>query len=42
MAQSLDVSYDTRIPNNVDLSNDKRVLKALENGTRVILNGGVI
>ncbi len=30
MAQSLDVSYDTRIPNNVDLSNDKRVLKALE------------
>ena len=30
MTQSLDVSYDTRIPNNVDLSNDKRVLKALE------------
>ena len=30
MAQSLDVSYDTRIPNNVDLSSDKRVLKALE------------
>jgi len=30
MSQSLDVNYDTRIPNNVDLSNDKRVLKALE------------
>ena len=30
MNQSLDVSYDTRIPNNVDLSKDKRVLKALE------------
>lgn len=30
MAHSLDVNYDTRIPNNVDLSSDKRVLKALE------------
>ena len=30
MTQTLDVSYDTRIPNNVNLSADKRVLKALE------------
>ncbi len=30
MANTLDVSYDTRIPNNVGLSSDKRVLKALE------------
>lgn len=30
MSSSLDVSYDTRIPNNVGLSSDKRVLKALE------------
>ena len=30
MNQTLDVSYDTRIPNNVNLSADKRVLKALE------------
>ena len=30
MSQTLDVSYDTRIPNNVGLSSDKRVLKALE------------
>ena len=30
MNQTLDVNYDTRIPNNVGLSSDKRVLKALE------------
>lgn len=30
MNNNLDVSYDTRIPNNVGLSSDKRVLKALE------------
>ena len=30
MNHTLDVNYDTRIPNNVGLSSDKRVLKALE------------
>ncbi len=30
MAQSIDVSYDTKIPNNIGLSSDRRVLKALE------------
>jgi len=30
MAESLQVSYDTAIPNNVNLSGDRRVLKALE------------
>ena len=30
MIDTLDVSYDTRIPNNVGLSEDRRVLKALE------------
>ena len=30
MSQSLNVSYDSLIPNNVGLSNDRRVLKALE------------
>ena len=30
MIESLEVSYDTRIPNNVGLSEDRRVLKALE------------
>jgi len=30
MADLVNVSYDTLIPNNVDLANDKRVLKALE------------
>jgi len=30
MLDLINVSYDTRIPNNVGLSNDKRVLKALE------------
>jgi benzoyl-CoA 2,3-dioxygenase component B len=30
MSKLLNVSYDTLIPNNVDLSQDKRVLKALE------------
>jgi benzoyl-CoA 2,3-dioxygenase component B len=30
MTDSIDVSYDTQIPNNVGLSSDKRVLKALE------------
>ncbi len=30
MANTIDVSYDTKIPNNVNLSSDRRVLKALE------------
>ncbi len=30
MKNNLDVSYDTLIPNNVNLSSDRRVLKALE------------
>ena len=30
MADLINVSYDTQIPNNVGLSSDKRVLKALE------------
>ena len=30
MAQNLDVDYDTLIPNNVGLSGDRKVLKALE------------
>ena len=30
MLDLINVSYDTLIPNNVDLSSDKRVLKALE------------
>ncbi len=30
MSQTLDVSYDTQIPNNVGLSSDRKVLKALE------------
>ncbi len=30
MQESIDISYDTRIPNNVGLSSDRRVLKALE------------
>ena len=30
MPESLDISYDTMIPNNVGLSSDRRVLKALE------------
>jgi len=30
MAQMMDVDYDTMIPNNVGLSGDRRVLKALE------------
>jgi benzoyl-CoA 2,3-dioxygenase component B len=30
MSELLNVSYDTLIPNNVGLSEDKRVLKALE------------
>ena len=30
MVDLVNVSYDTLIPNNVDLSSDKRVLKALE------------
>ena len=30
MTDSLNVSYDTKIPNNVGLSEDRRVLKALE------------
>lgn len=30
MSETIDVNYDTKIPNNVGLSDDKRVLKALE------------
>ena len=30
MSETIDVSYDTRIPNNVGLSSDRKVLKALE------------
>ncbi|HHB81098.1 MAG TPA: benzoyl-CoA 2,3-epoxidase subunit BoxB, partial [Aliiroseovarius sp.] len=30
MSHSVDVSYDTKIPNNIGLSSDRRVLKALE------------
>ena len=30
MAQRMDVDYDTMIPNNIGLSSDRRVLKALE------------
>ncbi len=30
MPESLDITYDTKIPNNVGLSSDRRVLKALE------------
>ena len=30
MISNENVSYDTLIPNNVDLSSDRRVLKALE------------
>ncbi len=30
MLDLVNVNYDTLIPNNVDLSTDKRVLKALE------------
>ena len=30
MSAPLDVSYDTKIPNNVGLSSDRKVLKALE------------
>ncbi len=30
MADNIDVSYDTKIPNNINLSTDRRVLKALE------------
>ena len=30
MSDTIDVSYDTRIPNNVGLSQDRKVLKALE------------
>ncbi len=30
MTGTIDVSYDTKIPNNVNLSSDRRVLKALE------------
>ena len=30
MSDSLNVNYDTLIPNNVGLSSDRRVLKALE------------
>ena len=31
MLDLINVSYDTQIPNNVGLSSDKKVLKALEN-----------
>ena len=30
MQNVMNVSYDTKIPNNVNLSSDRRVLKALE------------
>ncbi len=40
MQNVMNVSYDTKIPNNVNLSSDRRVLKALENGTPAILTGG--
>ncbi|MEL0133702.1 MAG: benzoyl-CoA 2,3-epoxidase subunit BoxB, partial [Rhodobiaceae bacterium] len=30
MQNVMNVSYDTKIPNNVNLSTDRRVLKALE------------
>ena len=30
MPESVDINYDTKIPNNVGLSSDRRVLKALE------------
>ena len=30
MSELINVAYDTQIPNNVGLSSDKRVLKALE------------
>ena len=34
MLDLINVSYDTQIPNNVGLSQDKRVLKALEKWQR--------
>ena len=40
MPDTMAVDYTTSIPNNVGLSEDRRVLKALENGIRVILIGG--
>ena len=30
MNEVLNVSYDTKIPNNINLSSDRKVLKALE------------
>ena len=42
MLDNIKVEYDTMIPNNVGLSSDKKVLKALEGGTQVILTGGKI
>ncbi len=38
MSDSIDVSYDTQIPNNVGLSSDRRVLKALERWHRGYLS----
>ena len=42
MLDNIKVEYDTMIPNNVGLSSDKKVLKALEDGILVILIGGKI
>ena len=41
MQNVMSVSYDTKIPNNVNLSSDRRVLKALEKCTQDILIGGL-
>ena len=40
MLDLINVSYDTQIPNNVGLSQDRKVLKALENGTQATWIGG--
>ena len=42
MVDLMNVSYDTQIPNNVGLSSDKRVLKALERWHLAISSGGAI
>jgi benzoyl-CoA 2,3-dioxygenase component B len=41
MLDLINVSYDTQIPNNVGLSQDRKVLKALENVCRYSLGWGV-
>ena len=40
MASVMNVDYDTQIPNNVGLSSDRRVLKALRNGILATSTGG--